>query len=44
MNTRVETLEGKAHEHTNKTELDLIQAGDVAKWNAAITIDGDDVD
>ena len=44
MNTRVEELEGVSHEHTNKAELDLIQAGDVAKWNAAITVDGDDVD
>jgi hypothetical protein len=44
MNTRVEELEGVSHEHTNKAELDLIQAGDVAKWNAAITVEGDDVD
>ena len=44
MNTRVEALEAIDHEHTNKTELDLIQSGDVAKWNAAITVDGDDVD
>jgi antitoxin component YwqK of YwqJK toxin-antitoxin module len=44
MNTRVEELEGDSHEHTNKSELDLIQSGDVAKWNAAITVDGDDVD
>ena len=43
MNTRVETLEGASHGHTNKAELDSIQSGDVAKWNAAITIDGDDV-
>ena len=44
MNTRVEALEGDSHEHANKAELDLIQSGDVAKWNAAITVDGDDVD
>ena len=44
MNTRVEALEAIDHEHANKTELDLIQSGDVAKWNAAITVDGDDVD
>ena len=44
MNTRVEELEADSHEHTNKAELDLIQSGDVAKWNAAITVDGDDVD
>ena len=44
MNTRVEELEGVSHEHTNKAELDLIQAGDVAKWNAVITVEGDDVD
>lgn len=44
MNTRVEELEGDSHEHTNKSELDLIQSGDVAKWNAAITVDGDDID
>lgn len=32
---RIATLEGKAHEHTNKTELDLIVSGDKAKWDAA---------
>ena len=32
--TRIATLEGKAHEHSNKAELDLIVTGDVAKWNA----------
>lgn len=26
----------KKHEHTNKTELDKIAAGDVAKWNAVV--------
>lgn len=25
----------KAHEHSNKTELDKVADGDVAKWNAA---------
>ena len=47
MNARVDTLEGVSHEHTNKVELDLIQSGDVEKWNSvysALTIDGDDVD
>lgn len=32
---RVTTLEGKAHEHANKAELDKIAAGDKAKWDAA---------
>lgn len=27
----------KKHEHTNKTELDKVAAGDVAKWNAVVT-------
>lgn len=31
---RVTTLEGKAHEHANKAELDLIATGDKAKWDA----------
>ena len=35
MDTRMQAVEGKAHEHANKDELDLIQTGDVAKWNAA---------
>lgn len=35
MDTRMQAVEGKAHEHANKDELDLVQAGDVAKWNAA---------
>lgn len=35
MNTRMEAVEGKAHEHANKGELDLIAAGDKAKWDAA---------
>ena len=35
MDTRMQVVEGKAHEHANKDELDLIQTGDVAKWNAA---------
>lgn len=33
--TRVTALEGKAHEHTNKAELDKIAVGDKAKWDAA---------
>lgn len=32
---RVSTVEGKAHEHANKTELDEIAVGDKAKWDAA---------
>lgn len=32
---RIATLEGKAHEHANKTELDKIATGDKAKWDAA---------
>lgn len=35
MDERMQVVEGKAHEHANKDELDLIQTGDVAKWNAA---------
>lgn len=33
--TRVTTVEGKAHEHANKAELDKIATGDKAKWDAA---------
>ena len=33
--TRVTTVEGKAHEHSNKAELDKIATGDKAKWDAA---------
>ena len=35
MNTRVEALEAIDHTHANKAELDLIVAGDKAKWDAA---------
>ena len=35
MDARVLALEGIDHDHANKDELDLIQTGDVAKWNAA---------
>lgn len=35
MNTRVEALEAIDHDHANKTELDKIVDGDVAKWNSA---------
>lgn len=35
MDTRMQAVEGKAHEHTNKEELDKIVAGDKAKWDAA---------
>lgn len=31
----MQAVEGKAHEHANKAELDKIADGDVAKWNAA---------
>ena len=33
--SKITTLEGASHSHTNKTELDKIASGDVAKWNAA---------
>ena len=35
MDTRVAAVEAKAHEHANKSELDLIVSGDKAKWDAA---------
>ena len=35
MNTRVLALEAIDHDHANKAELDLIQTGDKAKWDAA---------
>lgn len=35
LDARVAVVEGKAHEHANKVELDKIADGDVAKWNAA---------
>ena len=36
MDARVQVVEGKAHEHTFvESELNLIKAGDVEKWNAA---------
>lgn len=35
MNTRVKAVEDDKHTHANKAELDLINTGDVAKWNAA---------
>ena len=35
MNTRVKAVEDAKHTHANKAELDLINTGDVAKWNAA---------
>lgn len=34
---RVTTLEGKAHEHANKAELDKIATGDKAKWDGAVS-------
>lgn len=38
MDTRMQAVEGKAHEHANKAELDLIATGDKAKWDAAAAI------
>lgn len=35
LNAEVQTAIGKAHEHANKAELDLIASGDKAKWDAA---------
>ncbi|MDB7829100.1 hypothetical protein [Intestinimonas butyriciproducens] len=35
MDTRMGAVEGKAHEHSNKSELDKIADGDKAKWDAA---------
>ena len=35
MNTRMEAVEGKAHEHANAEELALIASGDKAKWDEA---------
>ena len=35
MDARVQVVEGKAHEHANKAELDLIVSGDKAKWDEA---------
>lgn len=32
---RITTLEGKSHEHANKSELDKIADGDKAKWDTA---------
>lgn len=32
---RIESLEGKAHEHDNLTVLDGITAEQIAAWNAA---------
>ena len=37
MNTRVEALEAIDHDHSNKSELDLIASGDKAKWDEAYT-------
>ena len=41
--TNYDNAATKAHEHINKAELDLIETGDVAKWNAkqdALTAEG----
>ena len=37
MDSRVQALEAIDHEHSNKTELDLIVSGDKAKWDEAYT-------
>ena len=34
MDERMQVVEGKAHEHANKEELDKIVVGDKAKWDA----------
>ena len=34
---RVDALEAKAHEHSNKAELDKIVEGDKAKWDEAVS-------
>ena len=36
LDARVVTVEGKAHTHDNKAELDKIVAGDKAKWDAVV--------
>lgn len=38
MSARVDALEAIDHDHSNKTELDLIATGDKAKWDAAAAI------
>lgn len=38
MNTRVEAVEGKAHEHANKTVLDGITADNVTAWNGKANV------
>lgn len=39
-NTSIMNAVAKAHDHTNKNELDKIQDGDVAKWNSVATASG----
>lgn len=36
MNTRMEAVEGKAHEHENAEELNKIVSGDKEKWDGAV--------
>lgn len=36
LDARVVTVEGKAHTHDNKAELDKIKTGDKAKWDAVV--------
>lgn len=36
LDARVVTVEGKAHTHDNKAELDKIATGDKAKWDAVV--------
>lgn len=38
MNTRVVAVEGKAHEHDNKTVLDGITAANITAWNAKANV------
>lgn len=37
LDARVVTVEGKAHTHDNKAELDKIATGDKAKWDAVVS-------
>ena len=36
MNSKITVLEGKAHEHANKTVIDGITAEKVASWDSAL--------
>lgn len=39
----IDALQGAAHTHTNKTELDLIATGDKAKWDEAVSDLADEI-